>query len=95
MRSSIALLLLVVLLPGCMGRKLREQQAQATADAAAGIYEAAVAIERGVDPAAPLTAIKASATAIITVNDRTYPPSDAWVKEHTAAPTAPATGAPK
>ena len=49
------------------------------ANSAASIYEAACAIEQGVDPALPLGAIKKQAAAIITAVGHTYQP--AGVKE--------------
>jgi hypothetical protein len=49
------------------------------ANSAASIYEAACAIEQGVDPALPLGAIKAQAAAIITAVGHTYQP--AGIKE--------------
>ncbi len=87
MRFTPLALLACFVLSGCLGTKAREQQAQATADMAASIFEAAVAIENGVDPAAPLSAIKSGAAAIISVQDHTYAPADAWAAQGQAGAT--------
>lgn len=66
----ILILTAVLLLAGCGDTRV----AQATADSAATIYEAAVAIEHGVAPAAPAAAIKANAAAIIAAQGYAWPP---------------------
>jgi flagellar biosynthesis component FlhA len=72
-------LVLVSMLSGCADARQDDRQQQ-TANSAATIYEAAVAIEQGVPAPLPLAAIKTSASAICTANGHPYPP---------AAPAAP------
>lgn len=98
-RAVPTLLMLVALLAlaGCQSERERllEARAQATADAAATIFEAATAIEQGVDPAKPLTAIKVSSASIIRAQDRQYPPADAFIDQlRPQKPAAPAPGSP-
>jgi len=75
--------LVCVSILACVGCADRDQKAdevqQSTANVAAGIYEAAVAIEQGADPQLPLSAIKLGANAIIHAQGRQYPPADAWI----------------
>lgn len=73
-RCLVALvgLIVVAVLAGCGNAEAR---AQATADSAASIWEAAVAIERGVPAQQVTPAIKAQAAGIIRAQGRTYPPA--------------------
>lgn len=75
MRSRFVLLAVIVaaslFTTGCSGRR-----DQAIADSAASIYEAATAVEQGVDPAKVMPTIRLQAWAIIRATERTYPPAD-------------------
>jgi hypothetical protein len=75
-RLLIALSLL--LLAGCASD--RDQRDQLTADLAASQFEAAEAIEQGVDPVKACAAIKAASAAIIYAHGRTYPPAAEYLK---------------
>jgi len=70
MRLALLSLLLLALI-GCVDTTARDQ---AVANSAATIYEAAVAIERGVPAATTLPAIKANALAIVIAEGYTWPP---------------------
>jgi len=63
---------------------------QATANSAATIYEAAVAIEQGVPPAVAIPAIKANAAAIVAAQGYAWPPPAAAP----AVPPPPPAAAP-
>lgn len=71
-RSVLLASLVVALLffTGCDSRR-----DQAVADSAASIYEAAAAIDLGVDPAMPAQAIRLQAWAIIQATGHTYAPA--------------------
>ena len=94
MKNSITLLLIcaVILLSGCRIITREEEEAhealkQKTADLAAGIFEAANAIESGIPPQFPLTAIKISASSIIQVSERNYPKAQAFMQQFKTVPT--------
>jgi len=83
------LLLLFVLsllvLPGCEIRTAdqlakEDEIRQATANLAASIFEAMVAIEEGVPVDGPIMATKISAYTIIQTNGRDYVPAKAYVQ---------------
>lgn len=63
----------IILLTSCADPREAERR-QETANSAATIYEAAVAIEEGAPVTAPAAAIKANASAIATAQGHPYPP---------------------
>ena len=81
LRLVLALAILLIIgglcaLTGCAD-PLEGARRQQVADSAATIYEAASAIEQGVAPGAPLTAIKHNASAIAAAEGMPYPPASA------------------
>ena len=70
----VLLCVLFCLLVGCADPR-EDERRQQTANSAATIYEAAVAIEEGAPVAAPAAAIKANASAIATAQGLPYPPT--------------------
>ncbi len=90
----ILLTLLACALGGCSIRTDKEEAAeeavrQATANLAADIFEAMRAIEAGVPLPMPVAAVKVSASTIIHVNGRSYPPADAFTQGFTAQRPSP------
>jgi phage tail sheath gpL-like len=70
------LLAMLVVFAGCADAR-GDARRQETAASGATIYEAALAIEQGADPAAPLSAIKRNALAIVKAQGYQYPPAPA------------------
>ena len=63
---------LLILFSGCADPR-EDERRQQTANSAATIYEAAVAIEQGAPVAEPAAAIRANASAIATAQGHPYP----------------------
>jgi len=89
--TPLMLALMVFALSACSIRTDKEEQAeeavrQATANLAADIFEALRAIEAGVPLPMPVAAMKVSASTIIQVNGRSYPPAEAYMKGFQAKP---------
>ena len=94
-RMLLVLLVCLVGLSGCQIRtdaELAQEDAirQQMANAAADIFEAMVAIERGVPVAIPASAIKITAATIIQASGRQYGPADAYLR--TVTKPVPSTG---
>lgn len=88
MRLLITLAAGLLCLGGCSKqREVEEAHKQATADVAAAIYEACVAIEAGVPIELPLRAIRLGAISIITTQGRRWPNAEAWLNQQGAGET--------
>lgn len=88
---GIFIILILVAMILCSGCQIRtsdqvakeDEIKQQIANIAAGIFEAASAIEAGAPPAGPLVAIRVSAGSIISAQGRQYPPAEAFLKQMT------------